>query len=184
MNAAFHVGDATALPFGDNYFDVVHCHTVLTHVPDTLATLAEARRVLEARRSHGQPGTDHRIVVHGTRSRTPLRGVGNLHEAPRSPIAAILQMGKELKSWHVEAGFTNVRASASFDVFSSAEDVLFLHNFVSGWFFSPDTVAAALKHGLATQEQFDAWRRDLDKWEDAPGAFGCLAFGECLGTNP
>ena len=39
-NATFHVGDATALPFEDDYFDVAHCLAVLMHVPDTEAALA------------------------------------------------------------------------------------------------------------------------------------------------
>ena len=43
---------------------------------------------------------------------------------------------------------------------------------------------AATKYGLATQEQFDEWRRSLDEWKDDPGAFGCIAFGECLAINP
>ncbi len=43
----FHVGDVTALPFEDNFFDVAHCHAVLMHVPDRMATLAEVKRVLK-----------------------------------------------------------------------------------------------------------------------------------------
>ena len=46
-NAHFRVGDATALPYEDASFDVVHCHALLTHVPDTQAVLAEAKRVLK-----------------------------------------------------------------------------------------------------------------------------------------
>ena len=46
-NATFHVGDATSLPFEDDYFDVAHCHAVLMHVPDTEAALAEVKRVLK-----------------------------------------------------------------------------------------------------------------------------------------
>ena len=59
----------------------------------------------------------------------------------------------------------------------------FYHGFASGWFFSPETVKATLKHGLATREQLDEWRRQLDDWKDAPGAFACLAFGECLARS-
>ncbi len=46
-NATFHIGDATALPFDDGYFDIAHCHAVLMHVPDTQAALAEVMRVLK-----------------------------------------------------------------------------------------------------------------------------------------
>ena len=89
-------------------------------------------------------------------------------------------MGKELKSVFLEAGFQNIRATASFDHFGSAEDVAFLHGFVLDWFFSPNVVAAATAYGLATQEQFDNWRAALDQWKDHPGAFGGFAFGEVV----
>ena len=46
-NAIFHVGDVTALPFQDGFFDVAHCHNTLTYVPDTQAALAEVKRVLK-----------------------------------------------------------------------------------------------------------------------------------------
>ena len=47
MNATFHVGDATDLPFEDGYFDTAHTHAVLMHVPDTEKTLSEVMRVLK-----------------------------------------------------------------------------------------------------------------------------------------
>ncbi len=57
------------------------------------------------------------------------------------------QMGRDLKNTFIEAGFTNVRATASFDVFSTPEDVAFLHAFVGDWFFSPRVIAAATAFG-------------------------------------
>ena len=182
-NATFHVGDVTALPFEDDTFDVAHCHTVLTHVPDTQATLREVRRVVK-------PGglVASREMVTAASFMTP---VPESLEGAWATFAKLLaanrghpQMGRELKACFIEAGLSDVRASASFDVFSSPQDVAFLHKFVGGWFFSPDVVGAATKYGLATQEQFDEWRRSLDEWKDEPGAFGCIAFGECLATNP
>ena len=46
-NATFHVGDATDLPFEDNYFDAANTHAVLMHIPDTEGTLSEVLRVLK-----------------------------------------------------------------------------------------------------------------------------------------
>ena len=46
-NARFQVADALNLPFPDDYFDVVHCHTVFIHIPDTMAALAKIKRVLK-----------------------------------------------------------------------------------------------------------------------------------------
>ena len=42
----FDVGDGQALPYDDRTFDAVVFATTLCHVPDPVAALAEARRVL------------------------------------------------------------------------------------------------------------------------------------------
>ena len=181
-NATFHVGDVTDLPFEDDYFDVAHCHTVLMHVPDTAATLQEVRRVLKP---GGLVASREAIVASSFMEPVPEA----LHRAWDTFARLVAanrghpQIGKHLKARFLEAGFTDIRASASFDVFGTPEDVAFFHTFVTGWFLSPDVVAAATKHGLATHEQFDEWRRALGEWKDHPGAFGVVAFGECLATN-
>ena len=60
-------------------------------------------------------------------------------------------MGKELKNTFLEAGFTDVWAFASFDYFSTAEDVAFLRAFIDDWFYSPRVIEAAVQFGLATE---------------------------------
>jgi ubiquinone/menaquinone biosynthesis C-methylase UbiE len=44
-NLEFRVGDAYALDFPDDSFDVVHAHQVLQHLTDPVAALTEMRRV-------------------------------------------------------------------------------------------------------------------------------------------
>ena len=152
-NATFHVGDVTALPFEDDSFDVAHCHAVLMHVPDTKAALAEVKRVLKpggiiasremfVSSSFLEPGAEETADAWATFARL-LAGNGG-HP----------QMGKELKKAFLDAGFTNLRATASFDFFGGDEDVAFLHAFIMDWFYSPRVIAAATQFGLATQEQF------------------------------
>ena len=182
-NATFHVGDVTDLPFDDETFDVAHCHAVLMHVPDTPGTLSEVRRVLKPGgiissrefildSSFLEPGTENTAAAWET--------FGNLLRANGGHP----QMGKELKTKLIEAGFSEIKATASFDYFSAPEDVAFLHAFISDWFYSPDVIAAATTHGLATQEQFDQWRLEHDEWKDHVGAVGALAFGEAIATKP
>ena len=182
-NAKFHVGDVTALPFEDSFFDVAHCHAVLMHVPDTHAALAEVKRVLKpggiiasretvVASSFAEPSTDT--------LRSGWTVFGNLIAANGGHP----QMGRELKNWFVEAGFTDVRASASFDIFSAPEDVAFLHGFILDWFFSPGVIAAATAYGLATHEQFEEWRVALEEWKGHAGALGAVAFGEAIATKP
>ncbi len=182
-NAKFHVGDVTALPFEDNFFDVAHCHAVLMHVPDTPAALAEVKRVLKP---GGIVASREVIVASSFAEPSPenLRSgwtvFGNLINANGGHA----QMGWELKGRFVEAGFTDVQASASFDVFSSPEDVAFIHGFIMDWFFMPRVIEAATAYGLATKEQFEEWRVALEEWKGHAGAVGAIAFGEAIGMKP
>ena len=93
-------------------------------------------------------------------------------------------MGKELKNAFLEAGFSDIRATATFDTYSAPEDIAFLYTVIGGWFFAPEVVGAATKYGLATQEQFDAWRSAVDRWKGHASAVGGIAFGEATGVKP
>ena len=178
-NATFHVGDVTNLPFEDDSFDVAHCHAVLMHVPDASAALAEVKRVLK-------PGgiISSREVIVASCFMEPRIGTMETGWAVFTNLITANgghpQMGRELKNTFMEAGFIGVRTTASFDAFGTAEDVAFL----LGWFFSPNVIAAATAHRLATHEQFKEWRDDLEQWKSHPGAFGALAFGEAIASKP
>ncbi len=182
-NATFHVGDVTALPFEDDSFDVAHCHAVLMHVPDTAATLAEVKRVLKP---GGIIASREMIVDSSFLEPTD----DNTHKA-WAAFASLLaangghpQMGKELKSAALEAGFSDLRTSGSFQFFGTTDDVAFLRRFIDDWFFSPNVIEAATKYGLVSREQFDSWRQGLDEWRDAPGSCGAFAFGEVIARKP
>ena len=130
------------LPFEDNYFDAAHCHAVLMHVPETQRALQEVKRVLKPggiiagremieRASFSEPTSLNMREAWETFGRLLTANGG--HPA----------MGTELKSHLLEAGFTDVHASGSFDFFGSTADVAFLHAFICDWFFTPRVVGAA-----------------------------------------
>lgn len=182
-NATFRAGDVTDMPFADGYFDAAHCHTLLNHVPDTRAALAEVRRVLKpggllgcrelfVASSFVEPGAE--IIDEGWAIFTRLLAANGGHP----------QMGRELSRVLAQAGFADIRAGASFDFFGSPEDVAFLHAFIMDWFFSPRVTGAAVMMGLATPERLDAMRDALAEWRDAPSACGAFAFGEALAVSP
>ena len=179
-NATFHVADVTErLPFDDGFFDVAHCHAVLTHVPDTQAALREVKRVLKP----GGVLACRELIVASCFAEPDF---GNL-DAAWGTFATLLaangghpQMGRELKGALLEAGFADIEAGGSFESFSEPDDVAFMHSFISDWFLAPPVIAAATTYGLATQEQFDGWRVSLDRWKDHPSAFAAFAWGEAV----
>jgi len=188
-NAFFRTGDATALPFEDSSFDVVHCHALLNHAPATQAVLAEAMRVLK-------PGglIAARELVGDSSFVEPEHYLGAIGGAEGGAWMTFLkllaangghpQMGKELKRAFADTGFVDIHATASFETFTSAEDLTFLRGLIDGWFFAPVTMGAAIKLGLATQDAFDGWRDGLDRWKTEPGAFAAFAWGEAIGRKP
>ena len=181
-NASFQVADATNLPFDDNTFDVAHCHSVLNHIPDTLAVLSEVKRVLK-------PGgiISCRELICGSSFSEPAYSLAGAWETFTKLVVANgghPQMGKELKARLLDAGFVDVRATASIDMFSTPEARAVLDGVITEWFFSPKVMGAATAYGLATPEQFERWKLDQAKWRQHPGAVGAIAFGEAIATNP
>ena len=182
-NAVFRAGDVTRLPFEDNTFDAAHCHALLMHVPDTDAVLAEVKRVLKS----GGLLSGREMIGSSSFSEPQFDALADawvtfskLLEANGSHP----EMGKELPRRFLQAGFSVIHGSASFEYYGTPEDVAFYHTFSVAWFFSPKTVEAAIKHGLATREQFENWRRLLDQWKKSPGAVSAIAWGEAIGQKP
>ena len=182
-NAIFHVADVTHMPFEDGFFDVAHCHNVLMHIPDTAAVLAEVKRVLK-------PGgiIGCREMIGASSFTRPDFGVirksWDMFEDLLAADDGHPQMGKELKTHIAGAGFTNVRTTMSFDIYSSPADVEFVYGFANKWFLSPEITEAAIKYGASTPELCEATRVAYEKWRGHPGALCGLAFGEAIAGKP
>ena len=182
-NAAFHVGNVLDLPFEDSSFDVAHCHAVLMHVPDVRAVLAEVRRVLKP----GGIVAGREMIVSSSFVEPDLGGLNEAWGTFSKLISANgghPEMGRQLKGTLIDAGFTDIGTTASFESFGTSIDVAFLHGFVIDWFLSPTVIEAATKYGLTTREEFDAFRRLLDEWKERPDAFAAFAWGEAVGHKP
>lgn len=182
-NATFHVGDAADLPFEDGFFDVAHCHNVLMHIPDTHAVLTEVKRVLK-------PGgiMGCREMISASSYTYPdfgvIRKAWDMFEDLLGADDGHPQMGRELKTRFVEAGFTNILVTSSFDIYSAPADTAFIYGFANQWFLGPEITEAAIKYGASTPELIEAIRVAYDKWKDDPGAICGIAFGEVVAGKP
>ena len=182
-NVTFHVGDATDLPFDDDSFDIAHCHSVLMFVPDTRSLLTEVMRVLK-------PGgiiSSRETIIESSFLEPAFYNLSDLWELYSNFVRfddGHPEMGKEMKDHLLKAGFLDIRASASFNVFNSTEEVAFFRDFVVGWFLSDEIVDAAVEYGAGSRRQFDDVRRALEQWKGHPSAFGAIAYGEAIASKP
>ena len=182
-NAIFHVGDVTDLPFEDNFFDIAHGHNILMHVPDTQASLGEVKRVLK-------PGgiiACREMISESSFAHPDMEIAKRLWELFEDLLAANdghPQMGKEMKTHIMEAGFTNIRMSASFTIYDSPEEIRFLRRNTIDWLLSSDVVEAAIKYGAWTEERSDEVRAIADEWMERPDAFAGTAYGEAIAVKP
>ena len=182
-NATFHVGDVTDLPFDDDSFDLAHGHSILTYVTDTQAVLAEVRRVLK-------PGglVSVREGIIGSSFVAPDFEI--LCDAWVTFAELITSddghpnIGRDLKRHLLEAGFTDLRPTASFTSHTTADEVRFFWAVIRDWFLSPAVREAATEYGLISHQHLDNLERAFDRWSRHPGAFSAFAYGECLGYKP
>ena len=182
-NVVFQAADATSLPFADGFFDVVHCHDILMHIPDTQAVLSEAMRVLK-------PGgiLACREMISESCFSYPdfgvLRRAWDMFEDVVSTGDGHPQMGKELKSRLGEAGFADARITATFDLFATPEEVQFIHAVADQWFLSPEMREMAISFGASTDDLAGDIEEAYGRWREHPGALCGLAFGEALAVRP
>ena len=182
-NAMFHVGDVTDLEFEDNFFDIAHCRNVLMHVPDTAAVLYEVKRVLK-------PGgiIACREMICESSFVHPDFGVMRRSWDMFADLLAgddgHPQMGKEMNGHILEAGFANIRMTASFSVYSSPLEIAAMYRFISQWFLSPETVDAAMKYGASSEKLVSDLKAAFDRWKAHPGASFAIAYGEAIANKP
>ena len=182
-NAVFHVASLLELPFEDGFFDVANCYNILMFIPDTRAALAEVMRVLK-------PGgvIGCREMICDASFIHPNMGVLQTVWDVFSNLVALddghPRMGKELKNDILDAGFENIRVSASFDTYSTPEEIAFMHSLITGWFLSPEVMEVGSKYGVSTPQIWERIRSAADRWKDAPEATLAIAWGEAVANKP
>ena len=179
INATFHVGDVTGLPFEDSSFDVAHCHGVLNHVPDTAAVLAEVKRVLKPSGILAA----REWIAGAAIWFPPYRGPSkNLLGALIDANGGHSTMGRELKNEFAKAGFTDIVASVSCLNWSSTEEIESRYDWIRNY-LEKQFAGEIIRLGLGTQD-IDAFLEYLDEWKDHPGAFAANPWGEAIARKP
>ncbi|MFF2369390.1 methyltransferase domain-containing protein [Agromyces sp. NPDC058110] len=117
-NVEFRVGDAYALEFDDDSFDVVHAHQVLQHLGHPIDALKEFRRVLRPGGVLAVRDVDYGGVLTSPASDALTRWL-ELYRAVHAWNGGEPDAGRHLKAWVRAAGFADVTATGSVWVFAS-----------------------------------------------------------------
>jgi ubiquinone/menaquinone biosynthesis C-methylase UbiE len=170
----FVTGDAYALPFDDDTFDIVHAHQTLQHVADPVAVLREMRRV-------ARPGgivAARDVDYAGTFWFPQLPGLDawiDLYEKVHRSNGGEPDAGRRLKAWAREAGFTDVETTASIWNFAGAADREWWGSMWEARVLQSAFAGDALAKNLATLSDLElisgawrAWADDEDGWLAMP----------------
>lgn len=169
-NARFAVGDAYALDFDDDTFDIVHAHQVLQHLGRPVDALREFRRVTKPGGVVAVRDVDYGGVIWNPASPGLTRWL-ELYHAVHEWNGGEADAGRRLKSWAREAGLTDIAATATNWVFATelerewwggawaerATESQFAAHAIESGHSSP----AELQH---IADAWRAWAADADGW--------------------
>ncbi|ACU86819.1 Methyltransferase [Brachybacterium faecium] len=173
------VGDAHHLPFADGSVDVVHAHQVLQHVPGPVRALAEFRRVTRPGGTVAVRDSDYE----GFRWWPERPGIERwlaLYLRAARANGGTPDAGRRLLAWAHEAGFTDVEATSSTQLYATAEGRRAWAGTVAG-----RVTAGALAEQLAREGWADAAEREeiaaqFLAWAEHPDGWFNLLHGEIL----
>ena len=175
------VGDVYALDEHDGAFDVVHAHQVLQHLGDPVRALREMRRACRPGGVVAARDSVYRAFSWYPRS-TGLDRWLEVYCAVAEANGGEPDAGSHLRAWCLEAGFSEVEASASAWCFASEEDRAWWGGLWADRVTSTALGDQAVELGVATREELDelgeAWRA----WAVAPDGWFAVLHGEVIAT--
>jgi ubiquinone/menaquinone biosynthesis C-methylase UbiE len=184
VEVEFVRGDAAALAFPDDSFDVVHAHQVMHHLVDPVAALREMGRVCRPDGVVAVRETDYAAMTWYPEPPGLVDWLAT-YRAVAIANGAQPDAGRRLLSWARQAGFTEIVPSASVWLYATPEEREF---WGGGWarrVVESDFARQAVDLGAATEadlrEMSAAWR----EWAGADGAWFAVLHGEvvCPGSG-
>ena len=176
------VGDAYALDFADDSFDVVHSHQTLQHLARPVEALREFRRVVKPGGVVGVRDVDYA----GTVIYPETEGLvlwASLYQRVHRSNGGEPDAGRRLKAWAQAAGFADVTVTTSVWTFASDADRAWWGGMWADRVLQSAFATDALTKNLATQAELqlisDAWRT----WAADPYGYMAMPHGEVLAKD-
>jgi 2-polyprenyl-3-methyl-5-hydroxy-6-metoxy-1,4-benzoquinol methylase len=166
----FETGDVYRLDVPANSFDVVHAHQVLQHLADPVAALREMRRVCRPGGLVAARDSDYAAMTWYPANGGLTDWLDLYHRVTRGNDAEP-DAGRALRSWALQAGFDNVRCSASAWVFATPHERAWWGSLWADRCLHSALATQAVAGGYATPSQladiasaWKAWAAAEDGW--------------------
>lgn len=178
-NVEFIAGNAYELPYEDGTFDVVHAHQVLQHVSNPVAMLRELRRVRKPGGVVAARDVDYGGCFWFPESDGLDRWVALLSQVQRSNEGEP-EAGRRLKAWALDAGFSDVTATASVWAFNDEVDREWWGSLWEARMLQSALAVDAIDMKFATQDELIDISRAWRDWANNPLAWFAMPHGEIL----
>ena len=181
-NVRFEVGNIYQLDFPDNSFDALFSHNVLEHMAEPSRALQEMQRVLKPGGVIGIRDVDLGGVLIAPANELIERSLA-IYEADWEGVNGHPRLGRRLGGLLTEAGFVEIEASASYEVYSDPEGLRFIGQIGVSRMTEVDFAKRVVKRGLATSAELEAMKEVWQAWQELPDAFFAIAHGEAVGRK-
>lgn len=178
-NLEFVVGDAFALPFDDDTFDIVHAHQVLQHVTDPVAMLREMRRVAKP----GGVVAAREVDYAGTFWYPALPGIDDwavLYQRVHRGNGGEPDAGRHLHAWARAAGFEGAGTTVSVWNFATESERAWWGGMWADRVLQSAFADDALGRGYATRDELEAISRAWTAWAEHEDGWLAMPHGELL----
>lgn len=182
-NVRFRTGDAYAIDAADESFDVVHAHQVLQHLSDPIAALKEARRVLAPGGLLAVRDADYGAFFWSPPDPRLDRWLQLYHHVTQRN-GAQADAGRWLPSWVRQAGFVDVRVTATAWSFADPDARQWWGDLWAERVRSTSLAEQAKEYGLSTDAELDDLASAFEQWSNVPDAIFVVPHVEVLATAP
>lgn len=182
-NVTFEVASLYEIPFPDASFDAVFLHGVLEHLSDPVQALREVLRVLKPSGVLGSRHADFGGFLLEPNS-PPLDQFVPLFEALMRHNGADPHAGRHQLRWLIQARFTDIRMSASYDCWTgTAEQKQTTAQFLKSLLSESAFARQLAQIGIADCRRLDKLRQAFTAWENDPASFAAEAWTEAIATK-
>lgn len=170
-NVEFLAGDAHALPFPDDTFDITHAHQVLQHIADPVLALKEMRRVTKPGGVVASRESDRTTFVWFPESEE-MTEWASLYDRVARGNGGEPNAGRRLKFWARQAGYdvSKITCSAGTWLYSTPEERAWWGGTWAERIVKSDFAKGAAKHGATVEDLnrlsqgWKTWAADEDGW--------------------